>query len=101
MRWSMSIKYLFLNFLLLSALFSPPPAVTAGGWPPTESDMLGPFYKPDAPVRSSVGKGYVLSGVVRSSKDCAPVKGFPVLSISSPLVCRGNSLSLRGPAPFL
>ena len=71
----MSIKYLFLNFLLLSALFSPPPAVAAGGCPPTEPDMLGPFYKPDAPVRSSVGKGYVLSGVVRSSKDCAPVKG--------------------------
>jgi len=36
--------------------------------------MLGPFYKPDAPVRSSVGKGYVLSGVVKSSVSCAPIK---------------------------
>lgn len=42
---------------------------------PTELDMLGPFYKPDAPVRSSVGKGYVLSGVVRSSVGCASIKG--------------------------
>ena len=42
---------------------------------PTEPDMLGPFYKPDAPVRSSVGKGYVLNGVVKSSADCAPIRG--------------------------
>jgi len=42
---------------------------------PTEPDMLGPFYKPDAPVRSSVGKGYVLGGVVKSSAGCAPIKG--------------------------
>jgi protocatechuate 3,4-dioxygenase beta subunit len=41
--------------------------------PPTPADSLGPFYKPDAPVRSSVGKGYVLSGTVRSSKDCSPI----------------------------
>jgi len=42
---------------------------------PTRADMLGPFYKPGAPVRSSVGKGYILSGVVRSSVDCTPLKG--------------------------
>lgn len=42
---------------------------------PTEPDMLGPFYKPDAPVRSSVGKEYVLSGRVKSSSDCAPIRG--------------------------
>ena len=42
---------------------------------PTRADMLGPFYKPGAPVRSSVGKGYILSGVVRSSVDCKPLKG--------------------------
>ncbi|MBZ0157152.1 MAG: intradiol ring-cleavage dioxygenase [Alphaproteobacteria bacterium] len=40
---------------------------------PTEPDMLGPFYKPDAPVRSRVGQGYILGGVVRSSHDCSPV----------------------------
>ena len=42
---------------------------------PTEPDILGPFYKPDASVRSSVGKGYVLSGGVKSSEGCVPIKG--------------------------
>ena len=42
---------------------------------PTSPDMLGPFYEPDAPVRPSVGKGYILSGVVRSSADCKPLQG--------------------------
>lgn len=42
---------------------------------PTSPDMLGPFYKSGAPVRSKVGKGYMLSGIVKSSKDCSPVKG--------------------------
>ena len=42
---------------------------------PTNPDMLGPFYKPGAPERSSVGKGYVLSGVVKSSADCHHIKG--------------------------
>jgi protocatechuate 3,4-dioxygenase beta subunit len=42
---------------------------------PTEEDALGPFYKPNAPVRSIVGKGYVLQGVVRSSTDCAAIPG--------------------------
>lgn len=48
---------------------------TATGCRPTESDQLGPMYKPDAPVRSSVGEGYVLAGVVRSSTDCKPISG--------------------------
>ena len=41
---------------------------------PTPPDIMGPFYKPDAPVRSSVGKGYTLIGTVRSSLDCSPLK---------------------------
>ena len=45
---------------------------------PTEPDELGPFYKPNAPVRSSVGKGYVLTGTVRSAADCKPVPGAKV-----------------------
>jgi protocatechuate 3,4-dioxygenase beta subunit len=40
---------------------------------PTPADYLGPFYKSDAPVRSSVGKGYSLEGVVMSSQDCSPI----------------------------
>jgi hypothetical protein len=44
------------------------------GCTPTPPDALGPFYKPKAPLRNSVGRGYELSGAVLSSKDCAPIK---------------------------
>lgn len=40
---------------------------------PTHWDEIGPFYRPNAPVRSSIGKGYVLSGTVRSSQDCSVI----------------------------
>ena len=43
------------------------------GCAPTVPDAQGPFYKPNAPLRNSVGKGYALSGTVMSSKDCAPI----------------------------
>jgi protocatechuate 3,4-dioxygenase beta subunit len=49
----------------------------AGGEPadckPTQPDMLGPFYEPGAPVRTSVGSGYVLSGRVLAAKECKPI----------------------------
>ena len=49
----------------------------AGGGPadckPTQPDMLGPFYEPGAPVRSSVGRGYVLSGAVLAATECKPI----------------------------
>ena len=40
---------------------------------PTQPDMLGPFYEPDAPVRTSVGSGYVLSGAVLAAEECKPI----------------------------
>jgi hypothetical protein len=40
---------------------------------PTPSDALGPFYKQDAPIRSTVGEGYVLAGTVKSAASCSPV----------------------------
>ena len=43
------------------------------GCTPTPPDALGPFYKPNAPLRHSVGKGYRLSGRVISTKDCSPI----------------------------
>ena len=43
------------------------------GCAPTAPDALGPFYKPNAPMRSSVGNGYALSGMVMSTRDCAPI----------------------------
>lgn len=42
---------------------------------PTPPDALGPFYTPNAPERTSVGKGHILSGVVRTSVDCSPIAG--------------------------
>jgi catechol 1,2-dioxygenase len=44
------------------------------GCEPTRPDMLGPFYEPDAPVRTSVGDGYVLSGAVLATGTCEPVR---------------------------
>jgi protocatechuate 3,4-dioxygenase beta subunit len=50
---------------------------TAKGRPanckPTQPDMLGPFYEPGAPVRTSVGSGYVLSGTVLAAEECRPI----------------------------
>jgi protocatechuate 3,4-dioxygenase beta subunit len=40
---------------------------------PTQPDMLGPFYEPGAPVRTSVGSGYVLSGAVLAAQECKPI----------------------------
>lgn len=42
---------------------------------PTPHDEIGPFYRPNAPVRSKIGSGYVLSGVVRSAATCKPIPG--------------------------
>src|SRR3712207_6227335 len=41
---------------------------------PTQPQMLGPFYEPGAPVRTSVGSGYVLSGAVLAAEDCKPIR---------------------------
>jgi protocatechuate 3,4-dioxygenase beta subunit len=50
---------------------------SAGGRPtnckPTQPDMLGPFYEPGAPERTSVGSGYVLSGTVLAAQECKPI----------------------------
>jgi len=68
-----TVMIIFLAGVLL--LFGPVSEPWAATCTPTEPDMLGPFYKPDAPARMSVGTGYVLKGVVRSSADCSPLPG--------------------------
>lgn len=62
--------------IALVVLASPSPA-SAQSTPcaPTAPDMLGPFYKPDAPERSVTGQGLVVRGTVRSAKSCTPVPG--------------------------
>jgi protocatechuate 3,4-dioxygenase beta subunit len=41
--------------------------------PPTPPDADGPFYRPNAPVRNSIGSGYGLTGVVKSAVDCTRI----------------------------
>jgi protocatechuate 3,4-dioxygenase beta subunit len=66
------MRILMLLGLLSLALGAP---ALAGSCPPTRPDALGPFYKPGAPVRSSVGEGYELRGVVKSTDGCSPIAG--------------------------
>lgn len=67
-----------LALAVLVAALAPRAAAAAPGCRPTPEDMLGPFYRPGAPVRSSLGKGYVLRGVVRSARGCTPLAGARV-----------------------
>jgi protocatechuate 3,4-dioxygenase beta subunit len=63
---------MLLTALVLTATL-PPAAATA--CPPTAPDMLGPFYTPNAPVRSRTGDGLTVHGAVRSTRDCAALPG--------------------------
>jgi hypothetical protein len=40
---------------------------------PTPQKANGPFYKSGAPIRDSVGKGYTLSGTVKSTSDLVSI----------------------------
>ena len=42
---------------------------------PTHDDGMSPSYVPGAPLRDVVGSGHVLTGVVRSSRECLPLAG--------------------------
>lgn len=55
---------------------APPPL--GARCPITPGDGGDPFYRPNAPVRSHVGTGFVLSGVVRSGIDCSVLQGARV-----------------------
>ena len=81
--YSINMKYNYLTFAtlattLLLAVFAHPAASRAETCKPTAPDALGPMYEPDAPVRSNVGTGYVLIGMVKSSRNCAPIKGAKI-----------------------
>jgi protocatechuate 3,4-dioxygenase beta subunit len=62
----------------LASAAAPTRSVAEPACPPTPEDMLGPFYEPNAPVRSKVGTGHVLRGTVRSAADCRAVPGARV-----------------------
>ena len=54
------------------------PAAPTAYCEPTQPDMLGPYYVPEAPVRTSVDTGYVTSGNVLSADGCEPIPGAQI-----------------------
>ena len=50
-------------------------APAAPGCPPTLDDGSGPFGRGAPPRRAKIGTGHVLTGLVLSSVDCAPIPG--------------------------
>jgi protocatechuate 3,4-dioxygenase beta subunit len=68
---------LVLGGCVLLVMFAAAAAGAAPEWQcrPTPADALGPFYQADAPQRTRVGQGYLLTGVVKSARDCAPIPG--------------------------
>jgi protocatechuate 3,4-dioxygenase beta subunit len=69
------LRALLVVLLTVSASTS---AAQAPSCAPTAPDMLGPFYKPNAPERARTGTGIVVTGAVRSSRDCAALPGARV-----------------------
>ena len=69
---------ILLSWLMACFLLTPASCHNQGESPPgdcspTPYDEIGPFYKKDSPVRSSVGKGYRLEGEVKSATGCRPI----------------------------
>lgn len=59
-----------LQYVGRPSLATSTPIVTCS---PTFSDEGSPTYRPNAPVRTVVGRGHVVTGVVLSSRDCQPI----------------------------
>jgi protocatechuate 3,4-dioxygenase beta subunit len=45
---------------------------------PTPTDAGGPFGSGEPPLRTKIGTGHVLTGVVLSALDCTPIRGARV-----------------------
>ena len=67
------LLYVAVGALLL--LFSPAATMAQTKCPPTAADAEGPFYKANAPIRESTGRGLTISGRVRSAGSCTPIAG--------------------------
>jgi len=61
------------SILFVTLVAIPHQAAHAEECMPTPFDEIGPFYRPEAPLRSQVGTGYLLSGQVRSAQGCKPL----------------------------
>ena len=69
---------LFVLTVSLCALVAAATGSAAAGCPATIPDGFGPFGRGSPPMRASIGKGHVLSGVVLSSLSCKPIRGARV-----------------------
>ncbi len=69
----LSARFTFVCLVILLQMFMDSHASHAVTCTPTPWDEIGPFYRPNAPERTSIGKGYLLSGTVRSAEDCRPL----------------------------
>lgn len=56
--------------VMLLLLITAPAFAQQWACQPTRPDADGPYYKKDAPVRNSVGEGFLLFGEVKSAADC-------------------------------
>ena len=61
--------------LLMAGLGLAAPLGAQPACAPTAADIEGPFYTPNAPARESTGRGFTVTGVVRSAPSCGPIKG--------------------------
>ena len=77
MKNNLILDYLTAALILImtSTCYQDQPDSFVGDCQPTAPDEIGPFYRSNAPVRSRVGKGYVLKGTVRSVNGCQPLPG--------------------------
>jgi protocatechuate 3,4-dioxygenase beta subunit len=62
----------------LCALVAAGTGTAATGCPATIPDGFGPFGRGSPPLRASIGKGHVLTGIVLSSLNCKPIRGARV-----------------------
>ena len=67
-----------LLLLLLVGMAAPLSARETYRCQPTRPDADGPFYRPGAPERNTVGNGYVLTGTVKSAVDCTILPGAKI-----------------------
>jgi protocatechuate 3,4-dioxygenase beta subunit len=61
-----------------TAFAAPTLAAPAASCTPTQQDSFGPFGRGMPPLRSSIGHGHVLSGVVLSALNCRPLRNARV-----------------------
>ncbi len=69
---------LVVSIVALCALVAAGSGVAASRCAATLTDGFGPFGRGSPPMRASIGKGHVLTGVVLSSLSCTPIRGARV-----------------------